>query len=83
MQTTDTGGALPTGQLAYPSRMDEGTLETIHVEIVMKKLWLVLSATAFLLAACAYDDSKEEAEIKQYKDQPLQRDGDRLNPRRD
>lgn len=49
----------------------------------MKKLWLVMSTAVFLLAGCAYDDSKEEAEIKQYKDQPLQRDGDRLNPRRD
>jgi len=49
----------------------------------MKKFWLVLTAALVVLAGCAYDDSKEEAEIQKYKDQPLQRDGDRLNPRRD
>ncbi len=62
---------------------EDGARKTFHVEIAMKKLWLVMSTAVFLLAGCAYDDSKEEAEIKQYKDQPLQRDGDRLNPRRD
>lgn len=48
----------------------------------MNRIVVILSAL-LVLAGCAYDDSKEEAEIKQYKDQPLQRDGDRLNPRRD
>lgn len=48
----------------------------------MNRIWLVVTAL-LLLAGCGVNDAKEEAEIKQYKDQPLQRDGDRLNPRRD
>lgn len=48
----------------------------------MNRLLVILSALLFL-SACGVNDAKEEAEIKQYKDQPLQRDGDRLNPRRD
>ncbi len=48
----------------------------------MKRM-IALMWALLVLGGCAYDDSKEEAEIRQYKDQPLQRDGDRLNPRRD
>ena len=48
----------------------------------MKRIIVLLSAL-LVLGGCAGGDAKEEAEIKQYKDQPLQRDGDRLNPRRD
>lgn len=47
------------------------------------KSMLMLVAMMLALTACAGDDVKEEAEIKQYENQPLQRDGDRLTPRRD
>lgn len=53
------------------------------VEIHMSRIFLVFSALIFLVVGCAGDDAKEEAEVKKYKDQPIQRDGDRLNPRRD
>ncbi|MFO1418275.1 MAG: hypothetical protein U1E83_06350 [Methylotetracoccus sp.] len=45
--------------------------------------FLMLVPLLSLLLGCGVNDAKEEAEIQQYKNQPLQRDGDRLNPRRD
>jgi len=49
----------------------------------MSRIFLVFSALIFLVVGCGVNDAKEEAEVKKYKDQPIQRDGDRLNPRRD
>ncbi len=49
----------------------------------MNRTLVLLSVMLFLAVSCGVNDTKEEAEILQYKDQPLQRDGDRLNPRRD
>jgi hypothetical protein len=47
------------------------------------KLSILILSMMLVLIGCAGDDVKEEAEIKQYENQPLQRDGDRLTPRRD
>lgn len=47
------------------------------------KLSILMVSMMLALSGCAGDDVKEEAEIKQYENQPLQRDGDRLTPRRD
>jgi PBP1b-binding outer membrane lipoprotein LpoB len=52
----------------------------------MNKSLMMIMAALLLLSGCAMDDPKskqEQAEIDKYKNQPLQRDGDKLNPRRD
>jgi len=52
----------------------------------MKKSLITILSVLLLLSGCALDDpdsKREQAEIDKYKNQPLQRDGDKLNPRRD
>jgi PBP1b-binding outer membrane lipoprotein LpoB len=52
----------------------------------MAKSFTMILSVLLLLSGCAMDDPKskqEQAEIDKYKNQPLQRDGDKLNPRRD
>jgi hypothetical protein len=49
----------------------------------MKRLFVALPVLLFVLTSCGVNDAKEEAEIQQMKNEPLQRDGDRLNPGRD
>ena len=52
----------------------------------MAKSFTMIFSVLLLLSGCAMDDpqsKREQAEIDKYKNQPLQRDGDKLNPQRD